>query len=107
MTPVRREELLDYPPRQLTRDGLFYRFAFNVEPDETKYNAGEQQLDERTDARNDYGNLYKLLDGMINRLEPREQIIIRERFGFDAEGGRKATYVSLGKQLGKRNERSL
>lgn len=48
---------------------------------------------------------YGLLTDMLDQLEPRENLIIRARFGFDSEGGRKSTFVSLAKQLGISKER--
>ncbi len=48
---------------------------------------------------------YDSLMEMIDQLDPRERLIIRSRFGFDTEGGRKQTYTTLGKQLGISKER--
>ena len=48
---------------------------------------------------------YSSLTKMLEKLDDREKLIIRARFGFDAEGGRKSTYTTLGKQLGISKER--
>ena len=48
---------------------------------------------------------YDSLTAMIDQLDSRERLIIRARFGFDTEGGRKQTYTSLGDQLGVSKER--
>ena len=42
---------------------------------------------------------------MLKQLDERERLIIRSRYGFDTEGGRKESYTNLGKQLGISKER--
>lgn len=65
--------------------------------------ADEETLDapQETTASQAYGALTE----MLGQLDDRERLILRARFGFDTEGGQKATYTSLGKQLGISKER--
>lgn len=48
--------------------------------------------------------LGRLLDGMMDKLDEREQAIIKARFGFDDEG-EKTSYSYLGKRMGISKER--
>ena len=63
----------------------------------------EKAVPHRRDS--DAHKAYDSLTEMIDQLDRREKLIIRSRFGFDTEGGRKETYTELGKQFGISKER--
>ncbi|REJ65408.1 MAG: RNA polymerase subunit sigma-70 [Planctomycetota bacterium] len=80
------------------------RTRFNTGAEEVFAGCAGDQAEENRAARN-ATQTYGRLTEMIERLDPREMRIIRSRFGFDTEGGRKETYTSLGKELGISKER--
>jgi len=49
---------------------------------------------------------YEAISAMLDRLDPRERLILRSRFGFDSLDGRKSTYIAIGEELGVSKERA-
>jgi len=100
-----------YATRAVTRD--MYRKVMKTQKERQRSVSGADDFfadfshdaDEQRKITSPDNNLYKALETMIVQLDGREQTIIRARFGFDSEGGRNSTYVSIAKQLGISKER--
>lgn len=100
-----------YATTSIQRD--LYRLVVKNQKQLARFSTGSEEVfaacpgdhaaeDQReASAESAYGSLTEMLE----QLDPREKLIIRHRFGFDTEGGRKATYTSLGKKLGISKER--
>lgn len=52
-----------------------------------------------------WSNAYEKLQVMLEQLDPRECMIMKARFGFENQDGRKTTYSAIGKELGVSKER--
>jgi len=60
--------------------------------------------DDQRVAENEWDQVSEGLQEMLGKLDRREQLIVRGRYGLDA-GGRKVTFKVLGEQLGVSKER--
>lgn len=89
-----------------------YRSMKNDHRDRTRFPNGESSLlsehaQQEIEPRIGYNSWLQLndaLEGMIEKLDDRERLIIRARFGFDTDG-KKQTLQSLAKEFGVCKER--
>lgn len=81
-----------------------HRQRFGVSVDEQLSERNHPALAEEQRPSSGAASYGKLLD-MIGRLDAREQFILKTRFGFENAAGRKATYVTIGEELGVSKER--
>lgn len=81
-----------------------HRQRFGVSVDEQLSERNHPALAQEPQSPHGAASYGKLLD-MIGRLDPREQFILKTRFGFENPAGRKATYVTIGEELGVSKER--
>ncbi len=100
-----------YATTSIQRD--LYRLVLKNQKQLSRFSTGSEEVfatcpgDHAAEAQRDVSaeSTYGSLTEMLEQLDPREKLIIRHRFGFDTEGGRKATYTRLGKRLGISKER--
>jgi len=97
-TSAVRRELYRLVIRNQKRQQRFVTSSDTLETDDVETDRNPQE-------RVCSGAHYQALQQMLARLDPREQYILRARFGFDKSTGNKTTYTAIGKRLGVSKER--